>query len=230
MHDCQKYREDWIENPRWTTDCDDCRLFCNEAQTVLAAFDAAAPSIPESGDYWTRFDIRLQAKLIDENFAKRVRVVRQRWVAAFGVAASVVIAVTWGSLHLSGPIVNEAGPAVRIESDHIEGLDPRVVEFMGQSEMFVRDFTKIEPLQAQDIADARSRASRSLASIAEKKQAAADFAPARITLDEYESVLRDIKNLDSPQDIYDIQNRIKRNGLIANLKAYQPRIVLATLR
>jgi hypothetical protein len=230
MHDCQKYREDWIENQSWTTDCDDCRQFCNEAQTVIAAFDATTPSVPETEEYWTRFDIRVQAKLIDENFAKRLRVTRQRWIAAFGVAASVVIAVTWGSLHVTGPIVDGAGPSVRFERDHIEGLDPRVVDFMGQSELFVRDFTKIKPAHTEEIEDARSRASRSLAGISEQRKAAGDFAPVQITLDEYESVLLDIKNLDSPNEIPEIQRRIQSVGLIASLKAYQPRVVLASMR
>jgi len=49
-------------------------------------------------------------------------------------------------------------------------------------------------------------------------------------LNEYESILREIKNLDSAEDIADIQMRIRRNGLIANLKAYQPRVILASQR
>lgn len=230
MHDCQRYREDWIENHQLGTDCDDCRHFCNEAQSVIAAFDATTPSLPEDEEYWTRFDIRLQARLIDEDFSKRQRVARQRWIAAFGVAASVVIAVTWGSLHVSGPIVDQAGPSVRFDRGHIEDLDPRVVDFMSQSELFVRDFTKIAPSYTEEIEDARSRASRSLAGISEQRKAAGDFAPVQITLDEYESVLLDIKNLDSPNEIPEIQRRIQSVGLIANLKAYQPHVVLAGMR
>src|SRR5262245_15578223 len=230
MHDCQKFREDWTENQQWTTDCDDCRQFGNEAQTVIAAVYATAPSVPETEEYWTRFEIHLQAKLIDENSARHARVVRQRWVAAFSMAAAVVIAVTWGSLHVSGPIVDAAGPSIRLDRDHIEGLDPKVVEFMGQSELFVRDFSKIEPSYTEEIQDARSRASRSLAGIPEQRKAAGDFAPVQITLDEYESVLLDIKNLDSPNEIPEIQKRIQSVGLIASLKAYQPRVVLACMR
>jgi hypothetical protein len=131
---------------------------------------------------------------------------------------------------VSAPIVDEAGPSVRFESDHIEGLDPRVVDFMGQSELFVRDFTKIEPSYTEEIEDARSRATRSLAGIPEQRKAAGDFAPVQITLDEYESVLLDIKNLESPKEIPEIQRRIRSVGLIANLKAYQPQVVLASMR
>ena len=66
--------------------------------------------------------------------------------------------------------------------------------------------------------------------MAEQKKATGDFAPVQITLNEYESILREIKNLDSAEDIEDIQMRIRRNGLIANLKAYQPRVILASQR
>jgi len=96
--------------------------------------------------------------------------------------------------------------------------------------LLVRDFTKINPSYKEDVADARERASRSLISLSHQKRAAADFDPVRITLDEYESVLREIKNLDSPDDVADIQMRIRRNGLIANLKAYQPRVVQVSRR
>ena len=46
-------------------------------------------------------------------------------------------------------------------------------------------------------------------------------------MDTYETVLRDIRNLDEhsvAEDIPDIQRRIQKNGLIANMKAYQPAI------
>jgi hypothetical protein len=142
------------------------------------------------------------------------------------------LVLTWGSLRLPSPATIPAQADVRIEfdTDHIADLDPGVVDFLGQSELFVRDFTKIEPAYTEDISDARDRASRSLAGIALQKKAAGDFQPVRITLDEYESILREIKNVESAQDITDIQTRIRRNGLIANLKAYQPRVVRVSHR
>jgi hypothetical protein len=64
----------------------------------------------------------------------------------------------------------------------------------------------------------------------EQQALAGDFAPVRIALDEYEGVLRDIKNLDSPEDLVDVQTRIQRNGLITNMMAYQPRMTLVSQR
>jgi hypothetical protein len=51
-------------------------------------------------------------------------------------------------------------------------------------------------------------------------------------METYESVLRDIRNLndDSPdEDIGDIQNRIQSNALIANMKAFQPSVSVIRL-
>jgi hypothetical protein len=50
-------------------------------------------------------------------------------------------------------------------------------------------------------------------------------------MDTYETVLRDIRNVDeksAADDMPDIQNRIQRNGLIANIKAFQPRVTLVS--
>jgi hypothetical protein len=52
----------------------------------------------------------------------------------------------------------------------------------------------------------------------------------RITLDQYENVLREIKNLSSSQELTDVQTRILSNGLIANMKAYQPQVMLVSRR
>jgi hypothetical protein len=170
---------------------------------------------------------RLRSRIIEANATAEMRASRYRWMTAFAAAASLAVVLTWGSLNLPAPPSDQAVTPARIEfdSNHIADLDPGVVKFLGQSELFVRSFSKIDPAYEPDIEDARERASRNLAGIAAQKKAAADFDPVRITLDEYESILREIKNLDSPQDITDIQMRIRRNGLVANLKAYQPRVV-----
>jgi hypothetical protein len=125
--------------------------------------------------------------------------------------------------------VDEAGPAVHYDRAPSKVLIRESSNSWGP-ELFVRDFTKIEPSYSEEVEDARSRASRSLAGIPEQRKAAGDFAPVQITLDEYESVLLDIKNLDSPNEIPEIQRRIQSVGLIASLKAYQPRVVLASMR
>jgi hypothetical protein len=232
MHDCQKFREEWIGGCGAGEDsgCDECRLFCEDASAIVAALRSTSPVPEASAPYWDWFGTRLRTRLVEENLAADLRAARYRWFAAFATAASVAVVLTWGSLSIPTPSKDSALAGVAVETDHIQGLDRGVVDFLAQSELLVRDFTKIDPSYKEDVADARERASRSLISLGQQKRAAADFDPVRITLDEYESVLREIKNLNSPEDIADIQMRIRRNGLIANLKAYQPRVVQASLR
>jgi hypothetical protein len=46
-------------------------------------------------------------------------------------------------------------------------------------------------------------------------------------METYETILRDLRNVDirsADEDIGDIQKRIQQNGLIANMKAFQPRV------
>jgi len=233
MHDCQKFREEWISGcgAGEETGCDECRLFCEDASAILAALRCSNPVPEGSAPYWEWFGTRLRARLVQDNAVADLRAARYRWLASFATAASIAVALTWGSLRIPTP--NEhagSAGAIALETDHIQGLDRGVVDFLAQSELLVRDFTKINPSYKEDVADARERASRSLISLSHQKRAAADFDPVRITLDEYESVLREIKNLDSPDDVADIQMRIRRNGLIANLKAYQPRVVQVSRR
>jgi hypothetical protein len=232
MHDCQKFREDWVAGSLQETGCDACRRFCQEADAVLTALGAASSPVPEASEpYWIWFENRLRSRLVDERTAAELRMTHYRWFTAVAAVAALALVLTWGSLRLPSPAtIPTEDVRIEFDRDHIADLDPGVVDFLGQSELFVRDFTKIQASYTEDIADARDRASRNLARIALQKKAAGDFQPVRITLDEYESILRDIKNLESPQDITDIQTRIRRNGLIANLKAYQPRVVRVSQR
>src|SRR5262245_28239951 len=134
--------------------------------------------------------------------------------------------VTWTSIRPapSTPL------QIDLVDDHIQGLDPMVVTFLERSELFLRNYTKIEPSDVEDIDDARARAKQSLMEISEQKELAGNFTPVRITLDEYENVLREIKNLDSNDELGDIQTRVLAGGLIANIKAYQPQVMLVSRR
>lgn len=227
-HDCQRFREDWAGGPPEAPvpDCDECRRFCAEgfAITQLAAQFAKTATEPPA-EYWGAFQERLQENL------RHTRPDSSRWAwAGLAAAAALVVSLTWGGLRwapIGGGQSNSPAPE-RIEfvNDHIQGLNPEVVDFLGQSELFMRSFIRIQPGYTEEVEDARARARRVLAEIGEQRRAAADFAPVRIALEEYEGVLREIKNLESSGDLVDIQNRVDRNGLIANLKAYQPRVVL----
>src|SRR5262245_32011712 len=165
MHDCQKFREEWIAGAVEGTTCESCRHFCEEAEFVLTALNASPRSVPDASDlYWTGMENRLRARIIDANATAELRASRYRWMTAVAAAASLAVVLTWGSLNLPGPQPGQVVAPGRIEfdSNHIADLDPGVVKFLGQSELFVRSFSKIDPAYEPDIEDARERASRSL--------------------------------------------------------------------
>jgi hypothetical protein len=229
MHDCQKFREDWIAGAAAGTedaiDCEECLCFCEEADVILLATAAAAPSIPEFSDkYWNGFEGRLRETLIRENAARSSQAY-WRW-SALAAAAAIALVVTWGTMRPARP----NPPQVEFVNDHIQGLDPMVVAFLERSELFLRNYTKIEPSHGEDLADSQVLAKESLMEIGEQRELAGSFAPVRMTLDEYENVLREIKNMGSSEELVDLQKRILANGLIANLKAYQPQVMLVSQR
>jgi len=229
MHDCQKFREDpenWIDGTaRDLTDCEECRSFCEEADIILQATAGAAQPTPEfSEEYWNGFDARLRVALVQEN---SLRSHRAFWKWS-GIAAAAVLAmvVTWTSIRPAPPLP----PRIEIVDDHIQGLDPMVVTYLERSELFLRNYTKIEPSDVADIDDARAGAKQSLMEIGEQKELTGNFTPVRITLDQYENVLREIKNLESNDDLAEVQRRVRSSGLIANMKAYQPQVMLVSGR
>jgi hypothetical protein len=225
MHDCQRFREDWIAGTAEDSDCQECRRFCEEADAILLAAAGAAPPIPEfPEEFWNGYEDRLRERLIQAN-ASRSSHVYWKW-SALAAAAAIALVVTWGTMRQARPIA----PQVEFVNDHIQGLDPLVVTFLERSELFLRNFTKIESSHTEDLADSRSSAKQSLMEIGEQKNLAGNFAPVRMTLDEYENVLREIKNMGSSEDLVDLQKRILANGLIANLKAYQPQVMLVSQR
>jgi hypothetical protein len=228
MHDCQRFREDWIAG--LTEDlaaCEACQSFCEDTRIILQSIEGAAQPVPELTDaYWNRFDDQLRAGLIQANTSRAYQFYLK--LATAGVAATIVGSIAWGEIRTSRPVqpVAKATPQIEFADNHIKGLNPTVVAFLGQSELFLRSFTKIDPEVEEDFLDAQSRATQDLAEIGKQKWRAADFAPVRMALDEYENVLREIKNVDSVADIVEIQTRIQKSGLIANIKAYQPHVIL----
>jgi hypothetical protein len=225
MHDCQRFREDWIAGTAEDSDCRQCRRFCDEADAILLAAAGAAPPIPEfSEEYWNGYEDRLRERLIQEN-ASRSSHIYWKWSALAAVAA-IALVVTWGAIRPAQP----SATRVEIVDGHIRGLDPMVVAFLERSELFLRNFTKIEPSHVEDLNDSRARARQSLTEIRRQKELAGNFAPVGITLDEYENVLREIKNLNSSGELAEVQSRVLASGLIANMKAYQPQVMLVSQR
>ena len=233
MHDCQRFREDWVAGlAKDFGDCKECLSFCDEAQFILLA--AKAKPIPELSEaFWDRYDDRLRDRLEDASQSYRFY---WKWSATAAAAAVIAVVMTWGGMRNSQPLLDDAKddakatPQIELIDDHIKGLNPTVVSFLAQSELYLRNFTKIDPSYKEDLQDAQARAKRGLAEIRTQKLRAADFGPVRIALDEYESVLRDIKNVDSADDVAEIQAVIRTSGLIASMKAYQPQIMLVGQR
>jgi hypothetical protein len=227
MHDCQRFREDWIAGlSEDAGGCEECRSFCEDSQLILQAIEAATPPVPQlSTTYWDRFDDQVRTGLVMENNSRMYRFY-WKW-SAVAATAVITVGVTWAGLRAYGPVVGtvQAAPQVEFVDDHIKGLNSTVVDYLGQSELFLRSFTKIDPSYKEDLQDARSRAKEELSEIGTQKLRTADFIPVQMALDEYEGFLREIKNVDSADDLADIQSRIRRSGLIANMNAYQPQVI-----
>ena len=236
MHDCQRYREDWLAGTdQSAVDCEDCRTFCEDANIIMVAAVVGAPPLPElSVEEMNRFDYRLRKSLARENAARSIRTY-WRW-AGVAAAAAIVTIVSWSTIRPVGSDVPQttaqqiATPQIEVVDDHIQGLDPMVVAYLERSELFLRNYTKIDAADKEDLDDSRALARQSLKEIGEQKKLAGNFAPVRITLDQYENVLREIKNLNSSEELADVQTRIRSNGLIANMKAYQPQVILVSGR
>ena len=225
MHDCQRYREDWLAGAEENAaDCEDCRIFCEDANIIMVAAVVGAPPLPDlSEEEWNRFDARLRKSLVRENAARTFHAY-WKW-SGVAAAAAIAVVLSWGTLRTAAP---PAAPNIAVVDDHIQGLDPMVVAYLERSELFLRNFTKIQSSQSEDLQDSRVRAKQSLMEIGEQKQLADNFVPVRITLDQYENVLREIKNQESSEELADIQTRIRSSGLIANMKAYQPQLMLVS--
>ena len=240
MHDCQKFREELTDlilggepapgmDPG---DCTECQRFHEDALAVVKILDSVEVSPPDlSEEYWDEFGSRLRSSLIAQQrppASPRGRMLRS---AALATAAVVVLTLSLGIFRTMSPLIEGYQPAspatqVRVEDEHAAGLDPGTVNYLSQSELFLRSFVKIEPTDTEDLADARSRARLQLAGLNQRRAAVSGFPPVEGTLDEYETILHDIRNVEEPSDLADIQDRISRNGLIASMKAFQPRVVL----
>jgi hypothetical protein len=250
MHDCRKFREEWTDrvigpwrierSPAFRAEiesCSECEHFFEDVTAIDQALDnPGGATFQAAPDYWEQCEQQLRAVLSREPAPARTdsasaRAWRPlvRWAA---IAAAVVLAVGISNYFEGHKPQPDPAPALENVENASLDLDPATVAFLGQSEMYLRAFTKIEPPDRTELDDARARARTQLAGMNERKEAADMTPPLRAVLDEYESVLRDIKNLDddADEDVLDIQQRIARRGLILDLKTFQPRVTLATNR
>ena len=117
-------------------------------------------------------------------------------------------------------------------TESILDLDPVTVDFMEQSELFLRIFSKLTVDDVEDLAESQQVSLAQIPNLALRREAAMDFPPVLVVLDEYEDILRDVRNLPeevSEEDIADIQERIHRTGLVAKMKTYQPNMTLVAM-
>jgi len=252
MHNCEEFRERITEHiidrenvaamaefHRELSTCPSCAEFCAESQELMEALSEIDLSISES--QWNGIQQRLNARILASDAAAGVPITAT--VAAprakardyifstpFFAAAAALLLITIGLGRIAIPPVAQTpaeSPAQTVYVEHEVPLDPVTVDFLEQSELLLRNVMKIEPADKEDIEDAKQVASEHLAELPQRREAAAEVPPVVDVMQTYETVLRDIRNVDerSPkEDIGDIQRRIRSNGLIATMKTFQPRV------
>jgi hypothetical protein len=194
---------------------------------MMAALASVDATVPVRAKFIPAFELRQKNSLIEFERGRKARAYGQilQWVAA----AAALFLVTAGLLRFPRPASVPTAETTYVE--HPVPLDPVTVDFLQQSELLLRNVVKLAPNDTQDLADVKRKASEQLLAIEQRKDAAAHLPPVRNVMDTYETVLRDIRNVDeksAADDMPDIQNRIQSNGLIAHIKAFQPRVTMVS--
>jgi len=251
MHNCDEFRERITEHIIDREDiaaraefqhelmvCSSCSEFYAESREMIETLSAVDLSISES--QWGGIESRLRSRIVCEPVAEKwgrspisvffeLKKYRNRATTPFLLAAAALLLITIGLSRLAMPVAVPQPPAnVASQEAYVEHsltLDPVTVDFLEDSELLLRNVMKIAPNDPEDLADAKQAATQQLAGIKLRKEAAADVPPVVDVIETYETVLRDLRNLDernAAEDIPDIQKRIQKNALIANMKAFQP--------
>jgi hypothetical protein len=257
MHQCEEFRERITEHIIDREDlggraefryelmaCSECAEFYAEAREMMDALSAVDLSVSET--QWHGIRQRLNARIFNESVpcAKPVRTwTFSAFPGLIGAAiptmmsAAALLLVTIGLSRLSPPaaVQQEAAsePAEAIVIERTVPLDPVTVDFLQESELLLRNVLNMESTSVEDLADARKVASEQLGELEQRKEAAAEVPPVVSVMETYETILRDLRNVDErtvSEDISDIQRRIQSNGLIANMKAFQPRVTEISFR
>jgi len=257
MHNCEEFREciteliidreDVTTHAEFQSEllmCSSCSDFYAQSQEMIDALDQIDLTISEN--QWNGIESRMCDRLstvgaVDSwgRALSRLRSADRRksdghrpplqWGRLVAVAALLLLTI--GLATLQSPIVGtrqQVPPSTQaIYVEHTVPLDPATVDFLQESELLLRNVMKMTPHDADDLADAKKVASEQLAELGQRKEAAADVPPVVGVMETYETILRDLRNVDersADEDIGDIRKRIQQNGLIANMKAFQPRV------
>ena len=205
------------------------RLRIHEEKPVAAAvYDRRKTGAPRSASATARSLKTRSASAIARSLSKKVPIQWRHMLAAAAMLLVTIALARWWSQPDSG-VSNGAGPesAKAVYVEQSVPLDPVTVDFLSESELLLRTVMKIGPSDTDDLAEARKVASGQLAELNQRKQAVADVPPVASVMETYEAVLRDLRNVgeqSADEDISDIQKRIQYNGLIASMKAFQPRV------
>jgi hypothetical protein len=245
MHNCEEFREriteliidheDVAAQSEFQGElsmCSSCSEFYVQSQEMIDALDQIDLTI--SANQWNGIESRMCDRIrpvaaVDERRKAGKKIASFRW-AQFVVAAAALLLITIGLSRFSAPATDpqradKSTQAIYVE--HTVPLDPVTVDFLQESELLLRNVMKMTPDDTDDLADAKKVASEQLAELNQRKEAAADVPSVVGVMETYETILRDLRNVDersADEDIGDIRKRIQQNGLIANMKAFQPRV------
>jgi hypothetical protein len=243
MHNCEEFRERMTEhiidreelaaNPEFQSElvlCSSCAEFYAQSREMMEALNGVDLTIGEG--QWTGIEQRLSASILNAAPKAPVPVTyrpKLAWATPvlLATAAAILLAVGVTRMRTQQPVAQTtAEPSNVVYVEHTVPLDPVTVDFLQESELLLRNVMKMAPTDAEDLADAKKVAREQLAELEQRKEAAASVQPVVDVMDVYETVLRDLRNVDdrSAEDITDLQKRIQKNGLIANMKAFQPRL------
>ena len=245
MHVCEDFREKIteqlldrsageisVEVRRELLVCNSCADFYTESKTMIEAFDSVDFQVSD-----TRLELmndRLRVKIYEDAGLLERRGWRSwfmPYVPAFaGALALLLVSAGVYRFNMSIPAVTPLQNGIVALPAANAALDPVTMEFIEQSELLLRSVMKLKASSTDDLKEAKEMADRHLVALDQRKQAASGIEPVVEAMDKYETVLRDICNVDNrslADDIADIQNRIQKNGLIADMKAFQPKLTPA---
>jgi hypothetical protein len=244
MHNCEEFRERMTEhiidreelaaNPEFQSElvlCSSCAEFYAQSREMMDALNGVDLTIGES--QWAGIEQRLSASILNSAPKRPVQIAyrpKLAWATPvlLATAAAVLLAVGVTGMRTPRPVAQTTSePSNVVYVEHSVPLDPVTVDFLQESELLLRNVMKMAPTDREDLADAKKVAREQLAGLEQRKEAAASVQPVVDVMDVYETVLRDLRNVDdrsAEEDISDLQKRIQKNGLIANMKAFQPRL------
>jgi len=247
MHVCEDFREKIadqiidrhdladVELKRELLVCSACAVFYGESRDLMEAISEVHFDIAE--EQWDAMADRMRIRILEEPPARSpILWFQRRGLVAAVAGLAAMLLVTFGVYRVSTPLVSErAGesrpevntPPVEVVTSNV-ALDPVTVQFLEQSELLLRSVMKLQPAAVDDLQEAQAQADRQLVALDQRKEAASEIPPVVNMMDKYEMILREIRKLNGQtgaEDITDIQHRIEKNGLIADMKAFQPKVI-----